>query len=345
YSYDASSTSTLPNAATLTVPACSAATDLLVDVSYDDVEQSEVRLVFVTDTSGSMGYGFGATTDSDTSVDERLVVAQESIIEGMERLYDEVDSIKVALVEFNSGSLVYADTDGSWFDSTYQSDLEVEINSYNADYNATTSLGLLAAQTLLDDAETDSDNFRKIIILLSDSPPDAGYEPDNEVLDIIYDDPSSADVEGYEIYSIALSSVDSFIDDMNGWSSNSSIDGDCSTLCTTTAHDYNQDNHIDYSYDGTTSESLSDAYEEIVNSIIYGMAKLITIDDQGTSDTADDVTYFSAGILPEGEGIALPWPEGFTCDPDGETSIPIQIIFSGTGQVEITDPRVNYCAP
>lgn len=345
YSFSTASDSDIPNAATLTIPSCSAATELLADVSYDGVTQPEVYVVFVTDVSGSMGSTLGSST--------RMEVAKASIIEAIESLFDEVDSVEIALVKYSSSVATYSDDndttdtadDITWFGSAYQGDLETAVTAYSYGGQTYTSSGLDAAEALLDAKSVTSTNYRKIIVHLSDGEPSSGYSPAQSVASILYNDTTSSENDAYEMYSMALTSSTTLVSSMNTWSSNSTVSDYTETTSTLTSYDYNQSNYLDYSYSGSTTEELEDGYAEIINSIIFGTAMVISTDDQGTTDTSDDVTYVTRDVLEEGSSVSLPWPEGFTCSTSGETELPLQITFAGIGQIEISSPSINYCAP
>jgi len=332
YTYSATDGADLPNAAVLTIPSCSAATEIVADVSYDGVTQPEVDVVFVTDLSGGMTHTLGSST--------RLEVAQESIIAALDELYDDLETVEVALLSFagpyNGGVSVYTDGTQQWFDSNYKADLETAVMAYSPGGDTYTADALEEAKDLLDNR---LGGARKIIILLSEGEPEEDQDPAEIVANIL--SPEKLGEEGYELYSLALSTDTDFIKDMNRWSSNSKVTSLRSLLPST----YNKDNYIDYSYSGDTAEELEDAYSDVVQSVVFGNVALIATDDQGTDSTSDDVTYVTSGRLEGGSNVVLPWPEGFRCDSSDETDIPVRITFSGEGQVEISNLSINYCAP
>ncbi|KKW29181.1 MAG: Multiple EGF-like-domain protein 3, partial [Candidatus Uhrbacteria bacterium GW2011_GWD2_52_7] len=345
YSFSTDSDADLPNASTLTIPSCSAATELLADVSYDGVTQPEAYVVFVTDVSGSMSSTLGSST--------RMEVAKASIIEAIESLYDELDSVQIALVKYSSSVATYSDDAGTtdtsdditWFGPEYQADLETAVTAYSYGGGTYTDSGLEAAEELLDGIEPTTTNYRKVIVHLSDGEPSTSHDPTQDAYSILFDDTSTTANDAYELYSIALTSEEDLITSMNVWSSNTTVSAYSSTSSSANTGEYNEINYLDYSYSGSTTEELQDAYQEIINSIVFGTAIMVSTDDQGTTDSSDDVTYMTRGVLEEGSNIPLPWPEGFTCSTTGETELPLQITFAGVGQIEISSPSINYCAP
>ncbi len=346
YSYDSSSTASLPNAATITVPACTVAGNLVADVDFGNANPPEVYVVFVTDTSGSMGYAFGADSDTDTTVDERLVVAKASLTTAIGTLFDELGSkVHIGLVSFSSSSSI--DTrDGSnnpvFLDESDESTLtgSAGIAGYSAGGGTYADEGLQDAMALFA-ANTDAyaANTDRIIVLLSDGEPTAGHEPDADVLTVLQ--------SGTELYSLALTSTDTLETSMDRWSSNticaktesslSSCDIDESTSDPDSSEDYNDNNLLDYSYSGATSSELSGAYTSIIDSITKGQAVLLS--------SSDGVVSVDRGQVDDSHNITLPWPSGFECDGTNETEVPVQITFRGDGTINVSNVRIDYCAP
>lgn len=338
YSYSSSSTSSYPNAATIEVPACTIAGNLVADVDFANVERPDMYVVFVTDTSGSMGWEFGASSSDGDDIDERLDVAKESINEAIGTLFDEFSSkMNIGLVQFAST----ATTDTSRFlGSTYESVLNGYVDAYSASGGTETDDGLYAALTLLDSV-TDTTNVAKMIVLLSDGQPGSESAVNDAVMSVLQS-------EGVELYSLALTSTDSLETDMNRWSSNTICDGTETTLnqCDVYAdsltdldssEDYNDNNLLDYSYAGSTSEEVSVAYESIIDSILNGTASLIS--------SLDGEVVVNSGSVSDRHNIVLPWPSNFACDGVSAQQVPIQVVFRGEGTVNISNVRVEYCAP
>lgn len=128
---------------------------------------------------------------------------------------------------------------------------------------------------------------------------------------------------GYELYTVALTTSTSLISYMNDWSSNSGEE--------------KNDNGIDYAYDGDTVSELEDAYQSIIDSILGVTVSLVSSDGSGAKLTS--------GVVTEGNNISFPWPENFTCDPTSEQEVPVQLTFLGEGTVELSNLRIEYCAP
>ena len=316
YSYSSDSTSNIPNAATVTVPSCSAAQNIVADVNYD-VTLPDVYLIFVTDTSGSMNATLGSST--------RMEVAKDLLTEAVDELYEELGSkMNIALMSFASS----VTTDSGFVGEDDESTLLTAIDGYSYGGGTHTYDALDEAKALLD-AESDTSNVRKIVVLLSDGSP-TGTDGSSKTTSAAYDLMYGTD---YELYSVALTTSDSLVEYMNRWSSNTSL----TSSSTGTEHDYNQDNLIDYSYSGSTADELEDAYQSIIDSITQGTAVFLT--------TSGGTTYTSRATLPEGSNVSLPWPAGFSCDDESETDVPLQVTFSGEGTVTLSNLRVDYCAP
>jgi len=341
YSYSSSSTSTLPNAATITVPACTVAGNLVADVDFGGVTPPDVYVVFVTDRSTSMATSLG-------SGETRMSVARASLTSAIGTLFDELGSrVHIGLVSYSGASTI--DTrDGSlnpvFLDEADESTLTGSsgVGGYTALGATITSVGLQDAMSVFA-ANPDSYNANtsRIIVLMSDGVPTSGYEPDDEVLQILAD--------GTEIYSLALTTTPSLLTDMDRWSSNticlgtesslSSCDIDETSTASTydSSEDYNDANLLDYSYSGSTANELAGAYTSIVDSITMGQAVLLS--------SSGGVVSVDRGTVGDAHNITLPWPSGFACNGTTSTEVPIQITFRGEGTVNVSNVRVDYCAP
>jgi len=90
YSYSAVSTSDLPNAATLTVPACNVATSLTASVSLDNVDLPTTYVLFITDLSLTMKNRVQDGTTAVAPERSRLQIAQDAIPVAAEELFDKL---------------------------------------------------------------------------------------------------------------------------------------------------------------------------------------------------------------------------------------------------------------
>lgn len=357
YSYNSSSTSNLPNAATITVPACTVAGNLVADIDFSNANPPDVYVVFVTDVSGSMAWDFAATsssTDSGTAAEERLDVAKSSLESAIGTLFDELgEKVHIGLVHYSDISTASAcgtaitteaTTDTSAFlsmaDSGAESTLLSYIDNYSACGGTETDNGLINAKALLDTVANGA-NTDKIIVLLSDGEPDSEPDVDSQALTLLKD-------ANIETYTIALTTADTLETDMDRWSSN--------TVCASTAsalsycdidedtssdpdssEDYNDTNLMDYSYAGSSTSDVQAAYTTIVDSLTKGWAVLLS--------SADGVVTVDRGTVDDLHNIELPWPSSFSCDGVSETEVPIQISFRGDGTINLSNVRVDYCAP
>ena len=102
----------------------------------------------------------------------------------------------------------------------------------------------------------------------------------------------------------------------------------------------NSESGLDYAYNGTSLDDIEDAYEQIIDSIIG-----VTI--QYTVETSDGVIQTS-GLLSEGTGVDIPWPEGFECNQFAEQAIPVSVSFDTrrpSDSITISNVRFAHCAP
>lgn len=322
YSYDASNTSSLPNAATISVPACTTAGNLVADVDFSGVTPPDAYIVFVTDVSGSMSTALSSST--------RIAVARDSIKSAIGTVFDQLGSgAFISLVSFDSS--VKSTT--PFTDETGESTLDAAVDLYAPGASTATNLGLDQAKTYLD-AVTDVTNVAKFIVLLSDGAPNSETSVDASTLAILK-------ASGIEMYSITVNTDTGLISDMNRWSSNTTCSSTATSLtasgggCSTAEN--NSDNNIDYSYSGSTSSEVSGAYESIVDSIVNGTASVTSSD--GTTVVVD------TGSVSDSHNVVLPWPSNFSCDGVTEQEVPIQINFRGEGEINVSNVRVDTCTP
>ena len=364
YSYDSSSTSSLPNAATIMVPACTVAGNLVADVDFSNANPPDVYVVFVTDTSGSMrtttagtcaASGASCTSSpscggSDTCVgtSTRMAVAIASLKEAVATLFDELgDKVHIGLVSFSTDSTVGTKDESENLIFLGEDDETTltgsdGVGGYVADGDTWTKEGLEDAMALFAaNPDSYSANTDRIVVLMSDGQPSVGHEPDGGVMTVLED--------GTELYSLGVTTTGTLLTDMDRWSSNTICEGtessiyscDVDEISTETTYDssedYNDSNLLDYSYGGSTSSELSGAYTSIIASITKGQAVLLS--------SSGGVISVDRGEVDDSHNIVLPWPSGFACDGTNEAEVPIQITFRGDGTINVSNVRVDYCAP
>jgi hypothetical protein len=89
YSYSLSSTSTLPNAATITVPACTVLPSVSANIRYaENYEPPQVYVMFITDLSQTMKYRVRDDVLPGSGEKSRLAVAQASMDSAAASLYE-----------------------------------------------------------------------------------------------------------------------------------------------------------------------------------------------------------------------------------------------------------------
>jgi len=332
YTYSDSTTSDLPNAATITFPACRVGATLTADVSLDNVTAPEVYVTFVTDLSGSMNWSFTPEDTAEISnynlydaTYERIDAAKEGLTNSLSALYG-VDNMHVALVSFHGTS---ANLDSDFGVATSEADQLDVIATYSATGGTPTDLGLLEAKAAFDNyTAMPTGNVRRIIVLLTDgeaTDPGAATTAAEIIKGV---DENGDDIPDYELYTIALTTTDTFIRTVAGWSSN---DPAVETVDRTQPNNLT---NIDYAYHGSSSSAITDAYNAIVASITQPTFTLVTSGGITTS-----------GSVMEGVGVAVPWPEGFICDQSAEQTLPLRVTFAGEGQVNISNVKFNYCTP
>ncbi|MFZ2681887.1 MAG: IPT/TIG domain-containing protein [Patescibacteria group bacterium] len=101
FSYVEGTTVELPNAATITVPACNVATDLTATVSLAGVDLPTTYVMFVTDLSLSMKNEVSDNTLPEFGEKTRLQIAQEAIPDAVEELFNKFGSdTKIGLIGY-----------------------------------------------------------------------------------------------------------------------------------------------------------------------------------------------------------------------------------------------------
>jgi len=414
FSYSDSSTSDLPNAATIMVPACNVATSLTANVSLNNVDLPTTYILFVTDLSFSMKNRVQDNTTAVYPEDSRLDIAKEAIPGAIEELFDKLGAdAQIGLI--GSRGLVWGECflnarvdciediyashgctpgqpcDSMCSDVTYgdvcnegtsnldadgdtvipygsefelngehfvgpdgEDELAAHVSEYARDYSATGSYGhgtftyeaLTQAKNMFDEIADSAagDNARYITILLSDGE----VTDDTDGADGISPDPIliaqdfDAYIEGtagYELYTATIGDITSQVTNMKNWSSNS-YDGEFGSYALGSfgrPRETSTFNGLDYAYDGDTPEEMVDMYGQIVDSIVEIAVTIVSENDGEVVETS--------GSIEEGDDVILPWPENFVCDDLYEQQVPIQISFPGLGMVQVSDVRLNYCAP
>jgi cysteine-rich repeat protein len=395
FSYSESSTTELPNAATITVPACNVATNLTANVSLDNVDLPTTYILFVTDLSYTMMFEVGGDGGlPEAGEQDRLEVAQDAMATAAEELYDKLGAdAKIGAIGYRGlvrGQCFYnsaqpclnlgvpdnnmctgvddycnlstSSLTGTFFgpepfdfvgpegeadlvDYTYS--MTVDPLSAGSDGHGTfTYEALNEAKEMFDVIKNSAagDNARYIVILLSDgevttdsnyaAPNQATISPDPIEIAEDFDSYTAAGTAGYEIYSATLSDDADWILNMKNWSSNS-YDGLINDYVpNSSASDFNG---LNYAFEGNTEEEMQAMYDQIVDSIVEIAVTIVSEND--------GVVVETSGSIEEGPDVALPWPENFACNDLFEQQVPIQISFPGLGQIQVSDVKLNYCAP
>lgn len=363
FSFLDSTTAQLPNAASITVPACSVATSFSANISLANVEPPTTYVVFLTDESFTMKYEVSNDTTPETGERTRLQVAVDSMEVAFDDLFDGLDQhVEIASIGFkglvrnecfistnacttdancsavtpgdfcndSTSSLQTGIPYGDLFDFVDEggkSSLLAEVGGYFPDvkHAGFTGHGTFTYEAL----EEALDLFEEVGGRQGNA--NARYIgillSDGEVPVNAFDPAIAADKFddfGYELYTAVFSTNPEFISNMEDWSSNES--GRSSGA-----------NGLDYSYVASTEAQLAGMYEQIIESIL-SINVTLTTSDGGTP------TQTSANVI-EGANVSLPFPEGFVCDPAAEQQVPLQFAFPGVGQLEVSNVRMNACLP
>ncbi len=403
-----------PRTGVMYMPACRVGTSLVADIDYN-VTPRDTYAVFITDTSGSMG------NNASGSGQSRISIVQDSLAEGVDRVFDELPSGQVQVAMVNYGKVQSTpfpfdrdeNDDGTeddtvdlnrvgWHDFTASvSQLQIEIEGYDSAVGGGTPTwqGLMAAEQMLHNI-TDT-NVRKIAVLMTD-----GMWPRNSDNDGLNKDPAYGacllKARGVEVYTVGilggessiqpdetdcdgiyntngslrtynewglasllshvqfkLEKVPTFTDRMAHLAKNAlrsfsgtriavaacnyPLLGTLNTVgelaCWSSGNPH-ASSGIDYALSGNTPEKIEDAYRQIIDSIV-GATISYTV-------TVNGLSVKASGPLPQGNGVDIPWPEGFVCDPFNETAVPISVEFDGSDPsdfISISNVRFAHCAP
>ena len=81
-------------------------------------------------------------------------------------------------------------------------------------------------------------------------------------------------------------------------------------------------------------------FDQIISSIL-DIGITIISDDSDDDGAAEE----DSSTVSEGTNVTLPWPSGFACDPNNEQELPVRFTFQGSGQIEVSNVQIDYCAP
>lgn len=347
-----------PDTALMYFPSCSVATSMTADVSFENIIEGNLKVVFITDRSGSM-----ATTDMGNG-QSRLAVAKEALIDAIHEVFDSVEDgrVEIALISYED---VYAGVDHDFVGSEGEGDLISIVDTYDTDSGGTPTQEALyeAYVTLFGGAGScyHADD-KRVVVLLSDGDPDGdafGEDPTDFSVDYVaeelkyyFDRAAYFDVgeccgivPSTEIYTATLAPTDVAYDNLRGymahWSSDTCSDrtrgSDCSVYNEPTDGENAAvcgpgDNGVEYAYTASNAEELAVMYEEIIASILGYHLTYTT--DAGT---------FSTQIF-EGYDKELQLPLDFACpEIEDEFVVPFRITFDGEGTLNLSDLKLQYC--
>ena len=101
---------------------------------------------------------------------------------------------------------------------------------------------------------------------------------------------------------------------------------------------------IEYAFDASTADGTKTMYQGITNTILGAVVSFTTA--VGSQVTVSDPIPLKSGV-----NQAIAFPSAFSCDSDPAVpeiqsksqSAPIQLNFTGTGQVELSKIKFTYC--
>ena len=344
YSYLSGET---PDNGVIYIPECTVGTQLIADVSLENVIPPTVDIVFVTDLSGSMqscvdGTG-GCSADAENRRIDYVVSATEDAIGELLDTYSASSgTMRIGLVSFGSSIADDDDdnsTDGAQKDedfTTDQSDLVAAVEGYLAlgsQGGTPTGAGLERAVEMFEDEEdAGTASEVQIIVLLSDGEPT--YDFDDVSCSTTTCVEEIADyVEGLgniKVFSAAIASSDDLIGYMAHFSSdtcgNTYTDvGDCEP---------NEEDLTEYAYQAQDEEGIAQMYDSIIDAIL-GLKVSFTTEEDGSTEV-------TIGAVREGSGVVMPFPDGFDCTGSSFT-IPLRVNFNGTGTATLGNFELTNC--
>ncbi|HKK53976.1 MAG TPA: VWA domain-containing protein [Patescibacteria group bacterium] len=273
----------------------------LMDAKLINTEAESTAVVYVTDTSGSMGWN-----NDVADVIDALVGTGVGGGGALGDLHNHDSEISVGLVEYNSNVSSDYIRDISIY-SNYE-DLVTKVEAYTAGGGTYTASALESAYNMLSNFEADN----KFVVLLSDGRPS--------------DDPSTIantiKSSGISIYTITYSDDQSLFDDMCYWSSD-----DNSSVC---------DAHTNYVY-SYQSNNASEVFDSITDEITTGPegTLIVTINNEPynfdiTGETMNNLNVNYEGVECE--------PLSASCNPD---KVPITVNFQGEGGIWLNNLRLG----
>ncbi|MBI2484843.1 VWA domain-containing protein [Candidatus Uhrbacteria bacterium] len=320
-----------PDNATLYFPACTVGSALYASVSFDDVEPPNIDLIFLIDYSTSMSYEIdGTPPEADEST--RLDIVKEALVDAADELYDAFPNGNLAsgiviFNEVNPATDVLAENplpNASFTASKSELVLNLsQLANPGTGLGTHTAYGLSRAYELLTTDRPDTDV--RIVILVSDGESDdlLAAAAASDTLDTL---------ENTVIYTVAFTSNDDEIAVNNHFSSD---------VCGVDFYELNNSDGtpecappadgVEYAYNAPDA----DGFQAVVDTI--------TANILGLSLNYETTTGFAGGVASEGDDVLLPFPPGFECPASGAFQIPFHINFNGSGTVNLSDLRLEYC--
>lgn len=369
FSYSADTTAVLPNAATITVPACSVATSFTADVSLANVEPPTTYVVFVTDESWTMKWEVNNDTDPEPGERSRLEVAVDSMETAFEDIFDGLgENVQIGSIGFKGlvKDECYVTTNACTTDTSCSS---VTPGDFCNNDDSSLQTGVPFGNLFDFVSESGKSSLIAEIHGYFPDPKNIAFNGDyyghgsghgtftyealEEALELFAEQGGTQGTPNARYIAILLSDGEWFGYDPQIAADKFDLYGYelyTATLSKNNQHINNMEawssnlsgqgvgeNGLDYSYVADTEVELEGMYEQIVESIL-------SINVTLTTSTGGSPVQTSGNIR-EGANITLPFPDGFVCNPDAEQSVPLQFTFPGVGQLEVSNVRMNACTP
>ncbi|MFA4845938.1 MAG: hypothetical protein WC654_05245 [Patescibacteria group bacterium] len=366
-----------PDNATVSVPACSVATQITADIDTSELSGRNIDLIFIIDYTGTMKYDVDGNAPA-TGESSRMDIVSATIVTAIERLFDELsaDALRIGLMSIGSdsktGKGVYAG-DGYKWDAELSDDLsENQLVTKAEEYAAETGLRYgppiyMGLEAAIDRLEWSTNDVR-VIVLLSDGETYIGSDS--------------------RTCSSSGKSATASTQTCEGGDNLEACDGDMYYCCTREV-DYGLLNKCSFDDDvGSTRDSDIKVYTAAITSSsddVYAayMAHMSSeecgtdydnIDDCGTgayaftaqdedgvvsmydsiidsvigmtftlsATTEDGTVTTTTGSVEEGDDQVLPFPDAFACS-GSETDIPLRAEFGSDGAISLSDLSLTYC--
>ncbi|MEK7665898.1 MAG: IPT/TIG domain-containing protein [Patescibacteria group bacterium] len=361
-----------PDEATINIPACRLVSDFSVDIDATDRTYGDVDIIFILDRSYSMADEIDELRSAVTEAVDTLFDAYDGT-GGTMRIGIAYVSGDHAVDSDSDGryygfELAYG-TLGSEkqfviLDPTSDEDEIIDAIEANfADVETGYGTPLLTATNQAINAIMDSEAGMKYVITFTDGniyntateysmiAENYGIEEDSSTT---YETGSSLDDEymqrissmiddaqsSYDMtfFTAALTSTACDITQLQRWSNNSctAFDQSCKNLRAEGNYEClsSSETGLEYAYDATSADDLSDMFDQIVDSIL-GINVTITDGDGNVGGSS----------VQAGDGISISLPDAFECDETDSQDTAFHVYWNGSGTISFDNFSLDLCSP